>query len=1020
MAFEPTPAPPASIDTLKAVPGEISLRPVLERMRADFRAWPPSLAQLGVIVTVAAGYFLAGRLGQMFALVGEQVSPVWPPSGIALAALLLFGGRVWPGIWLGAFVANFAGLLHTPGTTHWVASLVSAGGIATGAVVTAWLGRTLVRRLAGRGNPLDSLQGVILLLAVGGTVCCLFSATNGLTWLTLGGFAPMSAFGRIWLTWWLGDVAGIFVFAPLLLAWLGRPVFLPRIRWMEAGICFGLLFLVAHLIFNVYAKPFAFVVIPFLVWPALRFGQRGVTLAALLVSGVSVWGTVHGAGPFSLASLNQSLLVLETFLSVLTLTGLCGAAVMTQRYRADAAHQSTLENLESRVRERTHELSVANQTLQNEAAMRTSAEAQLRLMMDGLGDQMFVGMTDVNGVLLNANRPALAVARLKTEDVFGRPLDETYWLGYSEAVRARTRAAIRSAAQGSPVRYDEQIQVADGQFIWIDFSLQPLRDGSGKIIFLVPSGVNITERKQAEAALRDATNETARNLALLETSLDTLSEGVVISDMAGNVFSWNRIALAMHGYASMDECRRKLPEFQDTFEILAPDGTVVPFEQWPLMRILRGETLHQLEHRVRRKDQPWERWVAYSGNIAKDTAGQPLLAVLSIADITKRKQLEEQLRQSQKMEAIGQLAGGVAHDFNNILAAILGNANLLAEEKNLSAEAGECTREISSAAERAAALTNQLLLFSRRQVMQPRQLNLNEVVTNLSKMLQRLIGEDVHQSLILHTRPLTVHADAGMLDQVLMNLVVNARDAMPKGGRLVIETAEKEITAADADLIPDLPPGRYASLRVTDDGNGIAPEILPHIFEPFFTTKEIGKGTGLGLATVFGIIKQHGGALQVASTVGIGTTFHVFLPVGLSALAGLEAASNKPYLGGSETILLVEDEASVRDMTRRLLQRHGYQVLEARHGVDALAIWEQHRDKIQLLFTDMVMPQGMNGSELAARLRERTPRLRVIFTSGYNADIAGRELKLERGQCFLQKPTPISELLETVRRCLDA
>ena len=391
-----------------------------------------------------------------------------------------------------------------------------------------------------------------------------------------------------------------------------------------------------------------------------------------------------------------------------------------------------------------------------------------------------------------------------------------------------------------------------------------------------------------------------------------------------------------------------------------------------------------------------------------------------VGEITGRLRLEEQLRQSQKMEAIGQLAGGVAHDFNNILTVIQGYASILLMAGNPSDETVDSVRQIVSAAERAANLTRQLLLFSRRQVMQPGLLNLNDLVTSLVKMLQRIVGEDVKQQLHLHPRPLTVHADAGMLDQVLMNLVVNARDAMPGGGRLIIETAEKALTEAEAALIPDATPGRYACLSVTDSGSGIAPEALPHIFEPFFTTKEVGKGTGLGLATVFGIVQQHGGALQVESEVGGGTTFHIFLPTAEAAEVAEEKVAAKMLPRGTETILVVEDEPSLRLLNRIVLERQGYQVLEAAHGVEALEVWERHAGRIHLLLTDLVMPEGLSGLELAARLRKRSPDLPVIFTSGYSAEMAGRELSLEPGQYFLQKPTPLPELLETLRRCLDS
>ena len=390
-------------------------------------------------------------------------------------------------------------------------------------------------------------------------------------------------------------------------------------------------------------------------------------------------------------------------------------------------------------------------------------------------------------------------------------------------------------------------------------------------------------------------------------------------------------------------------------------------------------------------------------------------------DVSHRRQLEEQLRQAQKMEALGQLAGGVAHDFNNLLAAIMMRSDLIATDKELPSETREGLHDIIAVAERAAVLTRQLLLFSRRQVMQSRQLNLNESVTGFAKMLQRIMGEDVSLQLHVKAKPLLVRADAGMLDQVLLNLSVNARDAMPKGGRLVIETSEQTLNEEDAGLELETLPGPYARLSISDTGEGIPPEVMPHIFEPFFTTKQPGKGTGLGLATVFGIVKQHRGALTVQSEVGRGTTVHVFLPIDATPADTPAKHLTKPKLpGGTESILLVEDESQVRLLTRLILERQGYTVIEACNGPQALQLWEQNHDSIRLLITDLVMPGGIDGRELCARLQAAQPALKVLFTSGYSAEIGGRDWRLAPGQQYLQKPANSEQLLETVRHTLDS
>ena len=415
------------------------------------------------------------------------------------------------------------------------------------------------------------------------------------------------------------------------------------------------------------------------------------------------------------------------------------------------------------------------------------------------------------------------------------------------------------------------------------------------------------------------------------------------------------------------------------------------------------------------------RWIRDRAYPIRGAGGEVLRMVGTAEDITAQRQLEHELRQAQKMEAIGLLAGGVAHDFNNILAAIMMQAEIAGAVPGVPEEALDLLEELKTSASRAASLTRQLLAFGRRQVMQPRVLDLNEIVNHLSTMLQRVLGEDVQLTLDLAPGPLMTFADSGMIGQLLMNLVINARDAMPKGGLLRIETRSRDLSPAEARLIPEITAGRHVCLRVADTGCGIAPEIQAHIFEPFFTTKEPGKGTGLGLPTVFGIVKQHRGAIRLDSEPGRGTTFEVLLRAaeGAEASAAAEPAAAPAPAKGTETVLVVEDEPSVRLLTRMVLERQGYQVLEAAHGAEAIEVWRRHGGRIALLFTDIVMPEGMSGRELADKLREHDPALKVIFTSGYSAEIAGREFSLQPGQNFVQKPTRPQAIVEAVRRCLD-
>ena len=420
-----------------------------------------------------------------------------------------------------------------------------------------------------------------------------------------------------------------------------------------------------------------------------------------------------------------------------------------------------------------------------------------------------------------------------------------------------------------------------------------------------------------------------------------------------------------------------------------------------------------------------EKWIQAGARQERQPDGSILCDGL-LMDITERRVLEDQLRQAQKMEAVGQLAGGIAHDFNNILTAITGFSELLLADTPPDDDRRDSIKEIRTGADRAAALTRQLLAFSRRQMLQPRLLDLNQTVRDVEAMLRRLIVEDITLVLALDPRIGWVRADPGQLEQVLVNLVVNARDAMPRGGSLTIETSNVELAVAErsAERRVTIPPGSYVRIAVSDTGIGIDERTRTRIFEPFFTTKEPGKGTGLGLSTVYGIVKQSGGYIWVYSEPDAGTTFKIYLPR-VAAEAGERPERAAPSGGdagvaaASETILLVEDDAAVRGVSRRILMQHGYTVLEASNGAEALRLCAETARPIDLIVSDMVMPE-MNGPELARQIRERHPGTALLFMSGYTRDAALRQSFLEPGTAFIEKPfTPLA-LARRVREVLDA
>ena len=435
-------------------------------------------------------------------------------------------------------------------------------------------------------------------------------------------------------------------------------------------------------------------------------------------------------------------------------------------------------------------------------------------------------------------------------------------------------------------------------------------------------------------------------------------------------------------------------------------------------RLIQGEARsYDLEKRYLRRDGA-PAWTYLSCSIVQDDTGRPLYFLAHLRDVTERKNLEDQLRQAQKMEAVGQLAGGIAHDFNNLLTAILGNAELLQAEMGPRDPRRLDVVEISRAAHRAATLTRQLLAFSRKQVLQPRIVSLNSIVTDLTAMLRRIIGEDIELRLELDRGLGQVLADAGQLEQVITNLAVNARDAMPTGGRLTIRTANvaaEDVAASDPEAPPLL--GPLVMVSVTDSGTGMDERTQARLFEPFFTTKELGRGTGLGLATVYGIVRQSGGHIRVRTRLHHGSTFTVYLPRVEGDPAGDEAGAADAMPPGTETVLVVEDEEAVRALARRVLLSRGYRVLEAGSAADALALVEKSAGRIDLLLTDVVMPD-MGGPVLAERLVRDRPDLRVLYISGYAEEAIQRHGILPAGGMLLEKPFTADQLARQVRESL--
>ena len=788
------------------------------------------------MVGLTAAYVLAARFGLFFTIANREVAVVWPAAGIALAGLLLWGIRFWPAVAAGAFMQPLL----------WELGVPIAAGIALANTVGAVSAAVLLRRLE---PGLAKLRDVLALVLVGGVAAPMLSATIGVTAMWLGGSLGSDAVPLHWGTWFAGDCFGVVLVTPLILSWVGdrRGVPAPD-RRLELLAGLVLLALASWLVLWQGALQPAVLLIPIL-FVAARHGIRGATALMPVAAAVAALAATRGVGAFAGLDAADATAQLYNYLLAVSAVGLVtGAAISEREVTADAlgaANESQRAILDA--------CPVAIIALDME---------QRCTMWSGAAERMFGwSAAEVVGRVLGSPPYVPAERSGEFAELWRRQLAGRAVMGY-ETVRLRR--------DGSPVQVS--LWVAD------------LRDGSGRPVGLMGVLEDITERRQAEAALR-------------------LSEA--------------------------------------------------------------------------------------------------------------------QLRQAQKMEAVGRLAGGVAHDFNNLLTAILGNAELALEDVADPAAVSHDLREIREAGMRAAALTRQLLAFSRKQVVEPKVLDLNTVVKEMTTMARRLLGADVGVRLELDPKPTYVRADPGQIEQVIINLVVNSRDAMPDGGQITIRTARVNGVAAGPPPPSPLPPGDYVALTVSDTGVGMTPEVQAHLFEPFFTTKEPGKGTGLGLATIHGIVTQAGGQVAAVSAPGQGATFTVYLPQVLPAAGQREEAKVEPAAaGGTETILVVEDDDSVRTLAERVLAGHGYAVLVARDAQAAIALEREHIGLIALLLTDVVMP-GRSGRHLAEELRSSRPKTAVLYMSGHTEDPVLHHGVRDAGVPYLEKPFAPQTLLRKVRETLD-
>jgi two-component system, cell cycle sensor histidine kinase and response regulator CckA len=624
--------------------------------------------------------------------------------------------------------------------------------------------------------------------------------------------------------------------------------------------------------------------------------------------------------------------------------------------------------------------------------------ALLQGIMEGTTDAVFV--KDLQGRYLIINSAGARFLGRTIDDVLGKDDTELFDPEIGRVIMDRDAAVVQS---GEAQTYEEITTAASVTRTYLS-TKGPYRDSNGQVIGLLGICRDISDRKRAEEEFRQSQQK-------LRIHLEHTPLAVIEWDIEFRVADWNASAERIFGY-SREEALGKHASF-----IVPPEFREHVESIWRGLLNRKGGIRSTNDNVTRDGRIITCEW--YNTPLI-DEAGSVLGAASLAQDVTERVALEERLRQSQKMEAVGRLAGGVAHDFNNLLTVILGYGQVLADGLPAGSKLADSTAQIKSAADRAAGITRQLLAFSRKQVLSPRVIDLNDIMLNMDSMLRRLIGEDVE----VHTMPArdlgSVKADPGQIEQVIMNLALNARDAMPHGGKLTLETANAQLDAAYAREHQPVEPGRYVMLAVSDTGHGMSAETQARIFEPFYTTKEVGKGTGLGLSMVYGIVKQSGGYIWVYSEPDRGTSFKIYLPrvdQPADELGGEKRAVNMQR--GTETILLCEDDPQLRQLTSSVLAHCGYKVLVAGGTEECISLCQANHRDIRLLVTDVVMP-GMNGRQLADRVVKLSPKTRVLYISGYTSNAIVHYGVLDEGLWFLPKPFSLAALIAKVREVLDA
>ena len=844
-------------------------------------------------------------------------------------------------------------------------------GTVVGSTVGALGCAYLLQRFVGFDPRMERVRDVAGFVGL----ACLLGTTLNAAFNTisrsLAGLVPAETLFSSIVEWWVPNAMACLVLAPLILAWGTAS----SIRWNsklkgEAVCCFAGLIGGTLVSFNswyvhgIQSYPLAYLPYPFLVWASLRFGQRGATTGSFLVSALAINALLGRRGPFVTDTDVDSLMLIGSYIGVVSVTNLLLAAAASERRLVERS----LEVSEWRYR----------------GVIEDQTELISRFKPDG-------ALTFVNQAYVRFNEKT-------REQLIGSNLLEAL----PEEDRQIPLSYFATLTPESPViQYDHKVVLSTGRSLWQQCSVRALFDPQGHTDEYQMVAVDITRLKRTEEAIRDGEQR-------LKSILNGMVDGVLVVNSDGMVSSCNPAAEVLTGRRASRVIGRPIAE-------LFGEAHFAVYSEYIQNRLTHDHSriVETMAERLDGASAPIDMV------ITEVPQAEGSLLVVVMRDISERKRLEEQFRQAQKMDAIGRLAGGIAHDFNNLMQAIIGFTSLLLRRMTPEDLHRDTIKQIEQSADRAASLTKQLLAFSRKQVLQPKLLSPNAVVDDMHKLLQRLIGENIRLEKRITEPAGFVLADPGQMSQVIMNLAINARDAMPQGGTLSIGTAVVDLGFKPVGFSDDFRPGSFVVLHITDTGCGMSDEVKAHLFEPFFTTKEVGKGTGLGLSIVYGAIKQMGGQITVTSELMRGTEFQIYLPrenAPEEHREVKEAAQSASV--GPKTLLLVEDEDVVRFMLVEVLREEGHLVLEARHGEEALQTAGAFEGPIDLLVTDMTMPH-MGGRELACKLAALRPQLKVLFVSGYTE--ASVVLDDEPGfvSDFLQKPFRPEGLLEKVRKILS-